>query len=568
MDTADERRVNLWGKIRWNIVFPVIHIILALLYGVFAFRYEELGFGKLEPVSDTGISETGEMFFHMFFSVIFGCLLILGGWQVLFLMLRKKRKLPFLLIVVAFLICLLVFPSNYSYEPDNFLSYSYAVRNMPDYWQSIYLGCLYRGCLMVFPHSMILPFVQLSSLFGALYYMSFRIAGLFGKRAAVVPYLLILLPEFLEIGVNPYRNCIYTLMCIWFYAILFLDCMEKKKRSRYQILFLGCAAAFLAVFRSEGIMALVVFALALLFVYGLPFKKTAACLAFCAMLFLLLAFPQKMGEKKYYGKDYSMINSMNILKTILADPNANYSYEAAGEDLTAINRIVPLDLLAVYGIHGYRENNFVNQGTINQSMASEENQRAFIRAAGNVVFHNMDLFFRDRLVMFCEANGVMSGKEDPYPTEAWNRMFNSMAVTWYYSYNEIISDAFPNSIFGNADKIKFSDWLTDFQTDYYNFMCEKGILLISRILVFILFPVLVIYNCRFTDTKTKSFFVCAGVALFMQLGAVILFCPEARGVYYYPSFFVMLVGCFLLSMDIVQKSRQVKMMLPPVTARL
>lgn len=563
-DRGEEKR----KKQNWKFIVPVIHMAVSVLYGVFVFRHEEFPFGRMLPAYDVNFSETWEGIVHILMSGIFGFLLICMAWHIFFLLIQKKRKLPFLLVVLSFVICFLVFPGNFSYEPDNMLSYSFAVRNIPDYWQSIYLGCLYRACLYVFPHPLTISFIQLASLTGVVYYVSEKVRGLFGKKPAILPWLVILFPEFWEIGISPYRNCIYTVMCLWFFAILFFDHLEKRKRTAGEMVLICAAGGFLSVFRSEGIVIMGILIAALLLVYKIPVKEIYKPLAAALCICIILAVPQKLGEQKYYGKDYSMINSMNILKSILSDKNVDLGFDTAAEDLTAINRIVSLEGLMVYGIQEYRAGNYAEKNSINQSFAAREEQEAFIKGASNIILHNPGLYFKDRLVMFCEANGIRPAGDDPYPTEEWNQMFSMLVLQWNYSYNEIITDSYPASLFQNPQKVEFSDTLVGIQSSCFDWACNSTLVFISRIAVFLLFPALVFYDRKINKKGERAFFVWAMVFLLVLLAAVVLFSPEGRGVYYYPAFFVMLLGCFLLTMDIIEKSKAVKRMLPPVSNKL
>lgn len=561
------RRI-VWKKENRKWILPILHMLLSFLYAVFGKQYEDYPYAVPAQIYDSAWSDGMEKIFHMGMSALYGAILILLIWKIFFLLLEKKRKLPFLLIFAAFVICLLVFPANLSYEPDNYTMYSYAVRNISDYWQNVHMGYLYRACLLVFPHPLTMTMIQLSALFGAVYYISVRVRRLFGRKASYIPYGIIVFPEFLEMGTNPYRNNIYTIMCIWFFSILIADCLEHKKRNRWELVCLCVWGGFLSVFRSEGIIVLGVIFLALWLLYRLELRKvifyTVLCL--CACIFFIV--PQKAGEKKYYGREYSMINSMNMLKEILSNPNADYSYESVSEDLTAINRIVPLDSLTVFGIHGYRANNFENYGTINQSCATREEQDAFIKASGNIILHNTGIFLLDRIAMFCEANGVFSDVEEPYPTEGWNQMFASLVEQWSFGYNEIISDAYPQAYVRNYGRVALAYRIVDLQEVYYDFVCETNLLVISRILVFLLFPVLVLYDMKLCEKKERSFILGAALMLLAQLAAVILFSPEGRGGYYYPSYFVMLFGCFFLVLDVMKKSSAVKRTEQPVTNKL
>ncbi len=550
-------------------IFPAVHMMITTLYMAFGFKYQPLPFGEMTAANPINWSESSEHFAHILMSGILGVCLVGIIWYILFLLIREKKKLPFLLIGASFIISFFVFPANFSaYEPDNMIVYSYALRNIPDYWQSIYLGCLYKACLFVFPHPLTIPFMQLSSLLGALYYIAERAKRVFGRKIVLIPYTIILFPEFLELGISPYRNCIYTIMCLWFYALLFFDCMEKRVRNMKELVLISMAGGFLTVFRSEGIIVFGILIAAFCFIYRMPFKRIGKYLMFSIFICLLLILPQKLGEKKYYGRDYSMINSMNMLKTIVSDKNVNLKFDTAEEDLMAIHTIVPLGELPTYGIHAYRTYNFVKKGTINQSFASEEESQAFMRSVRNLILHNPGLFLKDRIGMFCEANGIGAVRKEPYPTEAFNMMYAVLVGEWNYCYEEIVGGSFPKIIFSNQQKITLANDIEEIWGNYYKMACKSRLVFISRILVFIMFPILVIYDVKSCAKKERSFFVISMVLLWAQLIAVILLCPEGRNVYYFPSYFIMLLGCFLLCLDIMKKSKQVKIMLPPVIHKL
>lgn len=555
-------------KINRKWIFPVIHMVISFLYMTFGFKHHMLPFGEMMAAWDINWSNNDEKICFAIISSVFGFCLICIVWHILFLLMEKKRKLPFFLLGLAFSISFLAFPGSFSYEPDNLMIYFRTVRNIPDYWQSIYVGYVYKACLFVFPHPLMVSFLQLSSLFGALYYISARIKKIFGKKVAFIPYMLILFPEFLELGLNPYRNCIYTIMCLWFYAFLFFDCLEERSRPGYTIYLVCLAGVFLAFFRSEGIVVLGILIAGIMLIYKVSIKHIWKYLIFCILICLILVFPQKLGEKKYYGSDYSMINSMNILKTILSDKNINLEFETAEKDLAAINKVVPLEELTAYGISAYRINNYVKRGTINQSFLTEEEAKEFMGGVKNLIIHNPILFLKDRLAMFCEANGIKYIKEEPYPPEEYNQMLAELLAEWNYGYREIVEDSFPYIIFSNNFKYNSSNIVANFMTGYLNLVNGNNITFICRVLVFLLFPVLVIYDMKLCNKKKRTFFAVSCIFLLAQLAAVILFCPEGRSVYYFPPYFIMLLGCFLLALEIIQKNRQVKTILPAVTNKL
>lgn len=548
-------------------IFPIIHGIIGILCSNVLFVKNECPYAVPMQVYPSFWTDEAERIVHVGMSNIYGLLMIFLLWKIIFMLIEQKKILPFFLFFVSVVVSVFVFPGNYFYEPDNLTNYAYAVRNISDYWQNVHVGYLYRGCMVVFPHPITLTILQLTGLLGGICYIFYRCKRIYGKKMACMVWLAVFLPEFMEVGLNPYRNCFYTIMCLWYFALLFFDCLEQKTRNKKELILICVAGGFLAMFRSEGIVLLLLVFCAMLFLYKQNIKRSLAYFVACALVFSVLILPQKLGEQKYYGNEYSIINTMNMLKTILADENANYAYEGAGEDLSVIHSVVALDELAVYGIHAYRADNFTKYGTINQSCSSIEMQEKFVDSAYSILGHNFDLFLKDRLFMFCEANGVMSEAEDPYPTEEWNNMYLYLASQWNYAYGEILTDSYPTAYFMNRENVLRGDRITDFFTDYYNFFCSIRVVLISRLVVFLLFPLLACY-AWIKAKKERSFMLGAALVLMMQLAAIMLACPEGRGVYYYPLFYVMLLGCFLLCLDISKNNTAVNKMLPPVINKL
>lgn len=131
-------------KIYWKWIFPVVHMVIAMLYMNFGIRREPLPFGKMTPAFNINWSEGCEKAAQVLLAGIFGFCMICIAWYILFMLIKKKKILPFILAGIALMISFIVFPGSFSYELDNLVVYSYAVRDMPDYWQSIYLGSIYK----------------------------------------------------------------------------------------------------------------------------------------------------------------------------------------------------------------------------------------------------------------------------------------------------------------------------------------------------------------------------------------------------------------------------------------
>ena len=109
---------------------------------------------------------------------------------------------------------------------------------------------------------------------------------------------------------------------------------------------------------------------------------------FCAC-FLAVSFPQKVGNEKYYGSDYSIINSFCVLTNVFNMADSNLEYDGVEEDLAAIEAVVPIEQIRVLGMEGYRRYNYYNgHADINQSLTDMETGKRYIKAFYNICLHN------------------------------------------------------------------------------------------------------------------------------------------------------------------------------------
>ena len=105
--------------------------------------------------------------------------------------------------------------------------------------------------------------------------------------------------------------------------------------------------------------------------------------------FAAFFIPQKIGDMKYYGSDYSIINSFAVLHNTFNREDSNLTYEGAEGDIAAIDKVVPIEALRLYGMEGYRRNNVLNGHIdINQSITSFEDGKAYTKAFHRIVLHN------------------------------------------------------------------------------------------------------------------------------------------------------------------------------------
>lgn len=517
-----------------------------------------LSFSVPHKMYDSVLGDKGEIIVFTTLSLILGCTLIIFIWNMLFYIAKKRRIVPFLLIGAAFLISIVVFPANFSmYEADNLLTYSYAIRNIADYWQSIYMGVLYSGCLLVIPNPVVITCIQLSAWFGAVYYIAHRSCRAFGKWQGRLVWLIAISPEFWEVGINAYRNCVNTIFCVWFYGILFLDCVERKKRSKKELIILSFTAGFLSVFRSEGILTVLVLVVAIIYIYGCEIKKSIAYFVICCLSFGIFFVPQKIGSDKYYGNEYSIINEMNILKDVFSTNGTNLAYKGVEDDLNTISQFIPLESLAVYGMEGYRTNNYLLNGSLNQSGKTKDEQKLFMKAAGNILLHNKSTFLLNRLVVFAESNGASVHEQKEVVSDIWNVIYESHMQDYYTCADEVIGDAFPTVYFSKVQRITWSNLIVEMIQKYESILNRLNLILVSRILVFALFVALVLHQRKEQQKSEKRFWFFTMLLLYGQLFIVFCACPEARSEYYFPSYFVMLLGSYLLLFNnkVVEKNR-------------
>ena len=86
----------------------------------------------------------------------------------------------------------------------------------------------------------------------------------------------------------------------------------------------------------------------------------------------MVSLPQRIGDAKYYGKDYSIINSFEVLKYIFNSDNPVLDYDGAEDDMDAIGKFASIDSIKELGTDGYRRTNYGVKGNydINQSGAT------------------------------------------------------------------------------------------------------------------------------------------------------------------------------------------------------
>ncbi|MBR5897325.1 MAG: hypothetical protein IKZ39_06880, partial [Lachnospiraceae bacterium] len=168
----------------------------------------------------------------------------------------------------------------------------------------------------------------------------------------------------------------------------------------------------------------------LIYGYKVNWKKVVAFAATALVAFVIIALPQKLGDRKYYGKDYNIINSFPSLVNILNSADHNVDYDGAEASLMSIDTVIPLDLVRVYGMEGYRRYNYYcGRADINQSYATDEQAEAYVKGFHDLVLHNPVIYLKTQFVMWEQS---LLLRQYPYVEQASNVM-----VPEYYTNYEL-----------------------------------------------------------------------------------------------------------------------------------
>lgn len=548
----------------------VVHILTAVIYRLFFYQcgeeYKEW-FLLAKQAYSSLLGDRTERIICTLLTFAIGSLLIFVIWHILCRAWCEKRKAVFIIIGISIIAACILYPyCLFNFENDNALLYYMASRDVLDYWNSCYMTCIYNACLMVFPSPFILPILQCSALLGSLYYIFLRFRRLFSAKAAWLPWGLLLFPEMQRIAFDPYRNCINTLMCLAFFAVLFCDAVEGKKRTGKELILFGICAGFLTVFRNEQVLYMFLLLLAIFFVYQCNAKRSLFYMGVMVFSCLVFMLPQKLGEQKYYGKDYSMINNLNALSVILSNERADLSYEGVEKDLAAIEAIVPVVKIKDYGLSGYRGHMFAKNRALNQSFASKEKQEAFIHGGNRLIFHNPGIYFKARMKMFLVACGREISEEKKEQGEIHDEQKAILEIMdMQQAYNEAANfstlkvgeDTLFIELLYQADKLQISEWIMSLFEKETGWLGRNGVILAVRVIVFLIFPVILIYSNKegILDKKRRYFWFGSICLLYIQLLGIFLMSPEGRAVYYYSVFFIMLLGDIVLLCQYMHKKQ-------------
>ena len=529
-----------------------IHFLLSVVYRMYFYQYLEDDSGIFTSAvtdSQTFYSDMAERIVSTLISGAFGFLLIFVIWYVILQACREIKAVVAGIVLFSCMVAVLAFPACFDIETDTYILYHEAVRDILDYWQSMYTTCIYNACLLVFPDPVIIPVIQLSGFLGTLYYITRRTYKIFDSKLAWMFWLIVLSPECFEIALSPYRGCINTIMCMLFFSIIFMDVAENRKRADWQILLMSLGVAFLTVFRSEQILFPIIWSGILYFVYFYKNRRWIRYVFFTIIFCLLLAFPQKLGDRKYYGKEYTVINKMETLAGMFREDELNISYEGAAEDIQKINALVPIEKLCASGLMGYRGHLFANRNDFNDFSQKAKRQEQFLKAADHLILKNIGIFLKVRWNIFLGANNVPVQMGSDF-TEEVSAMYDAYAMRVYFGAVEVYKDSWVLRLLYQNPQNGISDRMIGFWEKLMTWFGEKTLFLAVRCVVFILFSIMVcrLYGHKDVAGEVKKIMVVILLMLYAQIAAIFLLSPDDRNTYYYTVFYILLVGDMILGL--------------------
>ncbi len=558
---------------RIRFIITAVHVALTFLFAKFVFKnIGTIAIGT-KPLNNM-VSQEFESILAYIISEIFAILFIFIFWKLVFFLIDSVRKGTFIKKYLVFVIILAVgsvllmlsWPDVFVRSNDNLLTYSSAVRLTPDYWHCAYSGYIYAGMLLFFPADFSITLVQWLFFVFMLGYLYERVGAVAPKLKYLV-FLLFVLPNTLLIIMDSYRICQFVIIALFYVTLIFLDIIEKKEPSFKRYVLVALLGSFLSIWRSEAIIFGTLFYLIYVIFTGRRAenkkqigKKILPILIF-ALCFVLIMIPQKIGEKKYYGKDYHIINSMYPLHAYLNSKQTNLGYEGASEDIAAIDKVIPTYAIFEYGMDGYRRYNYSVMGNtdINQSCASSEDASAYMKAYISIVLHNPGMTGRiliDNIMYGFSGYHVwywdlVSFRDLYIPLEPWS------SYMWDNASGDFYSNGHTGKITEITSKIGLGEKLVGFQAKYSSFMYEKKFYLVSFFILcasnlWLFISGIVSLIRKRPGSKVNLGIGLAGLVLLGQYLAILLVMPAPSYVYFiitdYMSLFLVLFSiCSFIS---------------------
>lgn len=427
------KKVTWLGKYIW-LLCAFLHWTLSFWYERFIFKYDENSWDIFWSVSmDDRFDQSMQSTVLYIFGKLIALILICFLYYLIRIVIKSVKEKIFPLYVsiilgiffAAFIFYFCIYwPASFAWD-DSYMIYEFALRLVPWYWHHFLTSAWYVGCLMVFPHPLTMSLIQLLGFVAVMIWLFYKLGKSF-KISYPIRFLILLIclvPATFWLVAQVYRNCIYAIILMFYIPFILFEEADKAELSPKKMFFICALSALLAVWRTEGILIGITGMVICLFkVYKVSTKRKIYAVLIFSVLFVFLGAPQKIGDIKYYGKDYFIVSTMEPVRNILNDEKVNISYKGAEDDLEAIDAYAPIECMRYRGIEEVR-GYFYEQGhmDIDQSLAGKEVQSAYLKAFARLAIHNMG----------------------PYIKSQMNFMFKAIGADWKFQMGEYTGEHIP-----------------------------------------------------------------------------------------------------------------------------
>ena len=561
------------GKKQIRLIPPAIHFLLTFIFERSILIFNDTSATRLAIPRSTAYSDKAEHIVFYVLAKIFAAILIFLLWKLLFNIFENLNKSSAVRCgIVLFLILLIVFglflyPDVLMRSEDNYITYAYAKRMWPEYWHSAYLSIIYAACLMIFPSPITISVVQWIGISFVAGYLFDRIkkSPVLKGRGAWLALLFLALPNTYILIVDPYRTELYAIICMLFSIALVMDAVDGVVRKPLFYVAFAVLAGFIGVMRSEGIIfGLGGFIAMLIWGYKLSFKKVVLYSLVACVAFVLILWPQKAGDEKYYGKDYTIINSFPSLTNILNAEDHNINYPGADVSLKAIDDVVPLDVVRLYGMEGYRRYNISKgRADINQSYATDEAAAAYVKGFYDLVLNNKTIYLKTQYSMWMQSLYL---KEWPYyvaavGVEEIDSLPSMSMPLWDSGKAECIEDAGVRIWKENTFRKTVAGFVENAIKGYGDGFLKKFYVRSLMMIVITLLAVIFMVKEAVLYFKKKRENTAIGVfllILLVQYAAIVLVMPAGMQVYFHATYYSMFITelVYIIKLAITKKEKR------------
>ena len=539
-------------KSKFHFFFISIHVVLSFISSFFFFKpiFDDTGF---ETIAYNGSDIIPTLQYDSFiksvcmiYSYFFAIILIIFFWTIIFKakdLYGKYFKLYLILLIFGLLILLLIYPYFLTSDStcDFTYNYVYAKEFMPMHWHGFFTNVFLCACMIFYPHPACLSCIPFFMLFSLIFFFILDFTKDIKKIPFVILFILFL-PEIIPSMSTPGRNSSYAIVSALYFFILLYDFNNNNnKLTSFKFLILTVLICILSTWRTEGIIFIFFTPFLLSFVYNrnkhFAFKK---CILIRATIFiiilLILKLPHEYGIKKYYEKDYFIINTPMPLSAVFLSDSKNFLYSGFDNDLKNINSAYPTEYLTEYGGNASIRNNIENK-RISRQCGIGFNSNKYIFSAYNILLHNPIIFFKKQLNNYLISNGFYQKFYFKSPkftsitdgiSEDALEFYNKVNEYYYIGKNDI------NINYPLFTKYTIGKKINHFLTFIYKIWhyLGKHFMKYNKVLVTISM-VLCVLICLLKKEFVLFFIGSNILAIFL---AVFLFAPDPHYEYYYSTY--------------------------------